>query len=243
MDAVLVSITALSLILAIAMGAILFNMLREERKRSDARVAMLVAAAGTIEPTLVPHEIETSSAAMPLNDDANTRDDLFAPRQEASPWARRIAVAAVFAACVGITGYVVLPHGSRDSAAGRVAAANAPLELLTLGHSQQSDALTITGLVHNPRNGSPLNQVSASALLFGEGGALVASGRANLDFTLLGPGDDSPFVIKVPVTGVVTRYRVGFRGADGAVIAHVDRRGDGTSARHAATSGSTPWAQ
>ena len=41
MDVVLVSITALSLILAIAMGVVLFTVLREDRQRSDARVAAL----------------------------------------------------------------------------------------------------------------------------------------------------------------------------------------------------------
>jgi hypothetical protein len=240
MDAVLVSIAALSLILAIAMGVILFNVLREERQRSDARVALLLATAGTMEPGPA-QESESAAADVPLNDDAASRDELFAAREERSPWTRRLAVAAVFAGCVAAGAYAVLPRGSASVAAPAGATA-APLELLTLGHSQESDSLTITGLVHNPRNGVPLKHIVATAVLFGEGGGFLTSGRANLDFTTLGPGDDSPFVIRVPVTGVVTRYRVGFRSADGAVISHVDRRADSTSARHAATSGSAPWA-
>jgi hypothetical protein len=240
MDAILISITALSLILAIAMGVILFNLLREERRRSDARVALLLAAAGPIEPE--PSPVDVDLPDNPLNG-VGTGDELFAAREDASPWPRRLVIAASLAACVGIAGYVVFPRGSRDDARPAVAATRAPLELLTLGHSQAADALTITGLVHNPRQGSALKQVTATAFLFGEAGTFLASGRANIDFMTLGPGEDSPFVIKVPVTGVVTRYRVGFRGADGAVIAHVDRRGDDTSARHAASSGSAPWAQ
>ena len=47
-------------------------------------------------------------------------------------------------------------------------------------------------------------------------------------------------MVSVPVSGTVARYRVGFRTADGSVIAHVDRRADGTAARHA-PAGSTPW--
>ena len=46
MDFVLVSITALSLILAIAMGVVLFTVLREDRQRSDARVAALARGVG-----------------------------------------------------------------------------------------------------------------------------------------------------------------------------------------------------
>jgi hypothetical protein len=243
MDAVLISITGLSLILAIAMGVVLFTVLREQRKQADARVAMLVVAAGAagaVEPAAAESGAEPA-ALLALND-AQMHDDLFVARNEPSPWARRLAVAAALAACVAVAGYVVLPRASGSIAAAPAGTIN-PLELLTLGHTQEPDALTVTGLVHNPRNGAALKQVTATAFLFGDGGTFLASGRANLDFTTLAPGDDSPFVIKIPVTGVVTRYRVGFRGADGAVIAHVDRRGDGSSARHAAPSGSTPWAQ
>ena len=45
--------------------------------------------------------------------------------------------------------------------------------------------------------------------------------------TSLAPGDDSPFVVSVPVTAAVARYRIGFRGEDGRVIAHVDKRQQG----------------
>ena len=56
-------------------------------------------------------------------------------------------------------------------------------------------------------------------------------GRAPLDFATLAPGDESPFVLGVPVSGTVARYRVGFRSEDGRVIAHIDRRAAGTLAR------------
>jgi hypothetical protein len=66
--------------------------------------------------------------------------------------------------------------------------------------------------------------VAATAFLFGADGTFLASGRAPLDFTILRPGDESGFVISVPVTLPVARYRIGFRGDDGRIIGHVDRR-------------------
>ena len=45
-------------------------------------------------------------------------------------------------------------------------------------------------------------------------------------------GTDSAFEVHVPGVTNVGRYRVGFRQADGTVVAHVDRRGqfpEGTS--------------
>jgi hypothetical protein len=84
--------------------------------------------------------------------------------------------------------------------------------------------LVVTGLVQNPRTGGPLSHVQATLFVFGPGGTLLTSARAPLDYVSLTPGDESPFVIKVPVSGNVERYRVGFRGQDDRVIAPVDRR-------------------
>ena len=99
-----------------------------------------------------------------------------------------------------------------------------PLELLSLRHLQQAQTLTVTGLVQNPRAGAPLSGIVATAFVFGPDGTFLSSSRAPLDFTTLGPGDESPFVVTVPVTGAVSRYRIGFRAEDGRVIAHVDKR-------------------
>ena len=100
----------------------------------------------------------------------------------------------------------------------------APLELVSLHHSQEAERLVISGLVQNPRSGGPIAHVVATAFLFAPDGAFLTSSRAPLDFTTLSPGDESAFVINVPVTGQVARYRVGFRTEDGRVIEHVDKR-------------------
>jgi hypothetical protein len=78
--------------------------------------------------------------------------------------------------------------------------------------------------VRNPRTAGPLSQVAATAFVFGPDGTLLASNRAAVDLATLDPGGESPFTVTVPVTGEVSRYRIGFRTADGRVIAHVDRR-------------------
>ena len=117
--------------------------------------------------------------------------------------------------------------GTRASAGASASAAAAhvqPLELMSLRHTQQSEGLTITGLVQNPRGSAPVSQITATAFLFDASGTFLASGRAPLDFTTLRPGDESAFVINVPVTGAVARYRISFRDAGGRVVAHVDRR-------------------
>ena len=51
------------------------------------------------------------------------------------------------------------------------------------------------------------------------------TGRAALETAAMRTGADSAFEVHVPGVTNVARYRVGFRQADGTVVAHVDRRG------------------
>ena len=241
MDVVLASIAALSLLLAVAMGAILFKVFRDEQRRSDARVALLAQASARFEVAPASEEPVVPAPSSLIS----SADDLFRSPEAPSAWGRRAAVAAALAAFVAIAGYILLPARSATGAPGAAAAAasqNLPLELLALRHNQDGNGLTISGLVHNPRGGAPMSQVFVTAILFAPDGSFITSGRAAVDFTALAPGDESPFVLTVPVTTTVARYRVGFRSANGSVIAHTDRRADGTSAQNVQSSGNTPWA-
>ena len=240
MDLVLVSIAGLSLFLAIAMGAILFTVLRDDRRRSDARVAALAVAAADLDLPLAAEDRASEAPTMLRS------GDLFAVPAEPSPWVRRIGVAAALAAVIAVAGYVLLPATAAQSSAqaplggAQGGPQQPPLELLTLTHTQQPSGLTISGTVYNPRGGAAVAQIFAAVVLFGPEGNFLTSARAPIDFANVAPGQESPFVISVPVTATVARYRVGFRTADGSVLAHVDRRTDGTAAEHA-PAGSTPW--
>ena len=240
MDFVLVSITALSLILALAMGVVLFTVLREDRQRSDARVAALAAASAKYDLPLASRDAELLREPDQPDQIVRTANDLFAVSAEPSPWRWRLGVAAALAVVIGVVGYVLLPARTAAPSAAAAASQAVPLELLALSHTQQPSGLTISGTVYNPRGASPVSQVFAAAVLFGPDGNFLTSARAPLDFTTLRPGEESPFVVTIPVAGVVARYRVGFRAADGSVIAHVDRRADATAAQNA-PSGGTPW--
>jgi hypothetical protein len=95
---------------------------------------------------------------------------------------------------------------------------------MSLRHARDGEKLTITGLVLNPRQGAPAERVSAVVYVFDPDGVFLASGRAQVDYTKLEPGVESPFVVTVIAPGKIGRYRVGFRSQDGAVVGHVDRR-------------------
>jgi hypothetical protein len=260
MDTLLIAVTGLSLAMALGMGLLVFRMVREERRRADARVATLIAIAGDgpgaaprrpvrefAAPVTLRIARDTDASRRPVVKETGaagtaaasaaaadgalhvTHGELFSGPARSSPWRTRLAVSAGLAAVLWGAGYLLLSPGSRSVPDSRTvkteAAVAAPLELLSLGHAQQHATLSVSGVVQNPRTGAPLTRVVATAIAFSADGAFLASGRAPLDFTSLAPGTESPFVVQIPVTGTVARYRVGFRAEDGGVIAHVDKRG------------------
>jgi hypothetical protein len=224
MDTTLV-VTLLSLGMAAALSVIVWRMLRDERARSEARVAVLATMASVPDAAPPPE--------LPLRQAPSSVGPMFVEPERSSPWGHRFAVmtalglviAAVvlFALAAGGTRTSVRAAGTAGAPAAATAA-SAGLELISLRDIRESDTLTITGLVHNPQSGTPLSRVTVTAYTFDDTGSFLASGRALLDVTAFAPGDDSPFVVKVPVTGAVARYRIGFRSEDGRVISHVDRR-------------------
>lgn len=255
MDTLLVVVTALALTAASTMAIVAARVWREERRRSDARVAALAFMADSDATPPAPRRPATPAQGdleLPLhgtriNGPEATGAVPAAPREVAgvgtlfmepehtSPWSRRLAVIGSLAAVVLVIGIAAASWTARtqdERAPLRAGASSpAPLELLSLRHGQQDGALTITGLVQNPRGSAPLERVAATAFLFDGDGTFLVSGRAPLDFTTLGPGEESPFVIQVAVKGPVARYRIGFRTEDGRVIAHVDKRAAVTVAR------------
>jgi hypothetical protein len=239
MDLVLVSIAAISLVLAIAMGLIVLKLQREERERSDARVALLAAAVGD-DP--VPHvqDSDTVTFAEPAGGQAVVSGDLFAVPEAESPWLRRLGVAAAVALIVTSVGYGLTELGSAARTQATTIQA-APLELVALQHTQDADTLTISGAVSNPPAGATVTHIAVAVQLFGSDGTLLATGRAPLDYATLAPGDESGFVIKVRAQDAVRRYRVGFRRPDGSIVGHVDRRRDGSAARNTGRTESAPW--
>jgi hypothetical protein len=101
-----------------------------------------------------------------------------------------------------------------------------PLQLLSLRHGVNADgAFSVTGLVQNPAEGRTERGLIAVVYVFDAKGEYFASGRATVDLDTFQPGDESPFVVTIPATSGVSRYRVGFRYQDGGVVSHVDRRG------------------
>jgi hypothetical protein len=214
--------------LVIGMAVAMTNVLRTERRRSDARVAALSQMATA--DFLPEPEPEPAFAADLLA--VEPSDNLFKQPASASPWSARLAIAGAAALAM----IVVLGLVSVRSTSGLVGSHRAeetkPLELTALGHTQDGASLTVAGRVQNPRGASPVGNLTATVFLFGQDGSFLTSGRSPLDAATLDAGGESAFSITIPVTGVVTRYRVSFRDSSGHPVAHVDRRNSAPLARN-----------
>lgn len=267
MESVLIVITLVSLCMTIALAVILVRLVRDERRRSDARVAVLREMAEAAverqanegaQPSAVSYELSATrrSTDLPLpadldldyaSNDTRSGAELFIRPEPSTAWPRRVAVVGILTLLVAAAGLAVRSRSAAPAATTTVATGATTgsasgqqtglLELLSLKQTQDNGALTITGLVQNPRDGAVLSKISATALVFSADGTFLASGRAPLDYTVLRPGDESGFVISVPVNAPVARYRVGFRSEDGRVIGHIDRR---TATTMATTSDAPP---
>ena len=217
MNVVLTALTVVSLIAAAGFALVTWRTLADDRRRSAARVAALASAIdGGISRT-APAGAPVAVASM------------FTTTPGGSLKSRPLIKAAVVAT-MGIAIVVAVAMSSRgkdDSPAPAASAARqaAPLELVSMRHAREGSSLTVSGLVRNPRAGSPAARITAVVFAFDKDGTFVASGRAPLDFTTLEPGDESPFVVTIPHVANVGRYRVSFRSESG-MLRHVDRRSD-----------------
>jgi hypothetical protein len=220
-------VTALSVIVATMMSVVAWRVMREERRRAEARVAAL-AEDIHLAPSASP-EVELAlneTPRVPVN-------DLFSAASAAGPRRSRIAAVVGGGALVVATAavaIVTLSSATRHTTAAKPPAAAAaapaeaaPLELVALGHEREDDRLTVHGVVRNPAGGAEVSHLTAVVLLFNQSGGFVTSGRASIEATALEPGAEAPFVVIVPGASDVGRYRVSFR-TDDRVVPHIDRR-------------------
>ena len=211
MATMFLSITVISLAAAASFAIFAWRARAEEQRRSSARVAALASALVTSE-TIAPGD-EPIPVAVGSMFTAETRAG-------GGRFMKQVIFTGLATAIVVIGG-TALRHDAAPEAA--PPSAIAPLELVSMRHAREGRALTVTGLVRNPRSGAPLTQVTAVVFAFDRHGDFLASGRGELDYEALAPGDESPFTVKMSDLGDVGRYRVSFR-TDKGLVRHVDSR-------------------
>jgi hypothetical protein len=224
MESLSLVLTCASLAVAVGCGWYAWRLRRDERERSEARVAALSSAIDAMDSASSPGRPAPTRVAV---------NGLFAPEHSAAAHGTPVIKLAAGVA-MGLLIVVVVAMSTRgksadttstDSPRAVATRSGAPLELISMRYEREGETFKVSGLVRNPRNGARVARVTAVVFAFNRAGAFVTSGRAALDFTTLEPGDESPFVVTIPGLTDVARYRVSFR-TEAGVIQHVDRRAE-----------------
>jgi len=235
MNALLLVITGVSVALAAFMSAVAWRMTREERRRSDARVAMLSAQI-------------YGDEAPPAQ-----RTGRLLEQTVTSSWTRSLVTALAGAGIVATIGVVSVAgirtaravENARSTGSARLQSSDArsvgsarsagsarlqpseaitsPLELLSLEQERDGERLVVRGIVRNPADAAERDGLDAVVLLLGHDGGVVSSARAALPAVKLAPGETTPFVVNVTHAADVERFRISFR-SETRVEPHVDRR-------------------
>ena len=175
----------------------------ENRRRSEARVARLADVLHAAEepdshPVVAPNFLDSAVAA------------------SGRPGSRIVAAAVSLALIIGFAATWVVTRAASAPTSGDTVVAEeavpsqpASLELVSLTHERvNSGALELRGEVHDPENGTTLDDVTVVALLFDTQGAFLTSSRAPLATRTLVHGGTATFFISVPDATNVGRYRV-----------------------------------
>ncbi|BCS31284.1 hypothetical protein TBR22_A04840 [Luteitalea sp. TBR-22] len=291
-------VTIAALVMAASLGWFAYRLLREEQRRSDARVAVLTAAldgdsayaaglpratpvgfaaraaapaaaapqvVGPRTPDVVYLESDTQQLrafrSEAVDDDAPTIDaplhDALAhqwattssPTPSDGPAARTgglfgegpdtatgtdlrkfialggLVLVSLIAAAYLLFGRPATPAATSTTAPTQaLATTGIPLELEALGHERNGNTLLVRGRVKNPVAGSARTSLVASVMLLDQAGGFLGSARTPVDAARLRPGEAASFAVELPVHKDGRRYRVTFRGPDGALVPHVDKR-------------------
>jgi hypothetical protein len=197
-------ITAAACLAAVLCAFQIWRLMRDDRRRSEARVAALAAVIDA------PGD--------------SGRPGIFGERSR-MPSSRHplLKVAVGFTAVVAIIIVVAMASDLHDEVDRAPKVAPPPsLALLSMQHERQAETFTITGVVGN-QGASAAEGLSAVILAFDRTGNTVARVRAPIERQVLTAGERSSFRIAIPHGADISRYLVSFE-SDGGVIRHLDRR-------------------
>jgi hypothetical protein len=246
MDIALVSVTAMSLSLALAMGIVAWRLIREERRRADARVAAMIAeldrtrggppASPPARPrsrdTPAPVVLDTRFGSDGTDDDALPQHPPPVPAPPApllgevpgsSGWGYPILAVVAAGLMVLAVATIVMGPGDDARTATVISEPPTPVELLSLAHAKQGEYLAISGAVRNPADGMEHGRLSVMATVFDEDGTQIGTGQTPLPVRALAPGTETPFTISMPDADRINRYRISF-AQDQTRVPHIDRR-------------------
>ena len=255
MELALIVTTAVSVVLAAAMGIVAWRLARAERVRSAARVAALAADLREVEsvreqaavgirgePARI-HQVARRSIEFDNLELRSGRAAVPAGEMFRGWSVRPIGIAPGGRACgrqlrrrdVAGAGHRDQPRRTVDRRTGRPCRlprqrgprTRVPLELVALSHDRDGDRITIRGVVRNPRDGAQRRPAHGRRVPVRSRGRVSWERTGGHRRSRIGAGRRSRrSSSRVDHAANVGRYRVSFKTGD-RVVPHVDRRNPG----------------
>jgi hypothetical protein len=234
----LLIVAVLAVMLAAVMSAVAWRLHREERRRSEVRVAAL--AADIHRSDSVNDPVVVGRSASPR---LQSNPNLFQSEPPVRSGSRLASVLALGTLAVLSALAVIVAAGRTGRSATSLSeptalltepsvpalsSRSAPLDLVALGQDRDDDRITVHGVVRNP-SGRGIDHLAAVVLLFNRRGEFIGTGRAPLEPPALASGAQAAFHVTVANARDVIRYRIRFH-RDDQVVPHVDRRTRGPAA-------------
>jgi hypothetical protein len=208
----LVAITVLSLVLAAISTTVAWRVVRDDRRRSEARVAALASE--------LRDDPDDPIGAFSEEELAPT---MFAGAEPSS--SSRVAILAgaalvVIAIAAAVAGGLVARTGDVTDTA-KDARDLAPLELINLAHEQDRDRLTVHGVVRGPWIEAPFPLAAVVTVYRGDGSVITT--ERTMVAPVVAPHRETTFHVTVSGALDAARFKVSFADAN-RVVPHVDRR-------------------
>ena len=240
MEAVLLAVTLLSLAIALGASSLAWRVMRNERLRSEARIAALAADLGIEDDERPLHASRRAEPAEAV--EIRTADEpiaapagMFAPKvreRSAFRFAAGIGVASLLvAAVIGTPGADESRNDARSR--GNRTAAAACACVCARGRAARTDRAGPRARGRSPdgarrrarrRTGARAGSAHRRGVAVrSRGNAASAAGAARSSGAEADPAGERTFVVTVNSAGNVGRYRISFR-SDDHIVPHVDRR-------------------
>jgi hypothetical protein len=235
--------------LGAAMAIFAWTVVRQNRQREAARVALLSGLAFQDGVPAQPAASRFDAIAESVRRGPDEflsehtqvveTDALFREPEKSAAASRRMAALGAVAAVMllGVATFKLFSSATVDApsapaaaqkaapVAPAVAAPEARVELLALDHANTPAGLIVTGRLRNPVGGASLHDVVAVVDVLDRSGRVLTTARASVERDTLNAGDWSDFSVATKKTSEVARYRVVFHAKERESVPQIDRRG------------------
>ena len=229
MNVALLFITAIAVLIAAFASWTAWRLVRENRRRAEARIGRLAAEIGTVPVELLYQEGDDTPRSGRVVElfSQNQAEEERAPSRSLTIVGSGLAISAValtFIFLASRSGVSKDLNQNQDVSQQQDTVENTAIELVALTSERNAGGILVNGMVRSPEAAMDIRDLNAVVSLIDSSGEVVGSERALISNSgELAPGHEVPFTVRLGDVSKAARYKVSFQSGH-HVIPHVDKR-------------------